>query len=84
MLGNFSFGDYFKKDAIGHAWELITSKGWFGIEKDKLYVTIFNGEGGTAFSFRDSDNTYGRTPEHRSIHSFADMLFVPRIATSTD
>jgi alanyl-tRNA synthetase len=46
MLGNFSFGDYFKKDAIAYAWEMITSKEWFGIEKDKLYVTIFNGEGG--------------------------------------
>jgi alanyl-tRNA synthetase len=46
MLGNFSFGDYFKKDAIAFAWELITSKEWFGIEKSKLDVTIFNGEGG--------------------------------------
>src|SRR5438128_8038692 len=46
MLGNFSFGDYFKKDAIAYAWELITSPDWFGIPKDKLYVTIFNGEGG--------------------------------------
>jgi alanyl-tRNA synthetase len=46
MLGNFSFGDYFKKDAIGYAWELITSPAWFGIAKDKLYVTVFNGEGG--------------------------------------
>ena len=46
MLGNFSFGDYFKKDAIAYAWELITSPQWFGIDKDKLYVTIFNGEGG--------------------------------------
>src|SRR6478672_3564943 len=42
MLGNFSFGDYFKKDAIACAWELITSPSWFGIEKEKLYVTIFN------------------------------------------
>src|SRR5579864_7968629 len=46
MLGNFSFGDYFKKDAIAYAWELITSPEWFGIAKNKLYVTIFNGEGG--------------------------------------
>jgi len=46
MLGNFSFGDYFKKDAIAYAWELITSKEWFGIDKKKLYVTVFNGEGG--------------------------------------
>ncbi len=46
MLGNFSFGDYFKKDAIAYAWELITSPEWFGIDKNKLYVTVFNGEGG--------------------------------------
>jgi len=43
MLGNFSFGDYFKKGAIAYAWELITSPQWFGIPKDKLYVTIFGG-----------------------------------------
>jgi alanyl-tRNA synthetase len=52
MLGNFSFGDYFKKDAIGFAWELITSKEWFAIPKDKLFVTIFKGEGGVP---RDSE-----------------------------
>src|SRR6266480_2813718 len=43
MLGNFSFGDYFKQDAIAYAWELITSPQWFGISKDKLYVTVFGG-----------------------------------------
>ena len=48
MLGNFSFGDYFKKDAIAYAWELITSPKWFGIPKEKLYVTIFKGEAGIA------------------------------------
>ncbi len=46
MLGNFSFGDYFKKDAIAYAWELITSPEWFNIPKDKLYATIFKGESG--------------------------------------
>src|SRR3984885_3892194 len=46
MLGNFSFGDYFKKDAIAYAWELITSREWFGIDKAKLYATIFKGEAG--------------------------------------
>jgi alanyl-tRNA synthetase len=46
MLGNFSFGDYFKKDAIAYAWELVTSPNWFGISKDKLYVTVFKGENG--------------------------------------
>ena len=48
MLGNFSFGDYFKKDAIAYAWELVTSAEWFEIAKDKLYVTIFKGEAGVA------------------------------------
>ena len=43
MLGNFSFGDYFKRDAIAYAWELVTNEEWFGIPKDKLYVTIFEG-----------------------------------------
>ena len=43
MLGNFSFGDYFKKEAIAFAWELVTSPEWFGIDKEKLYVTIFGG-----------------------------------------
>jgi alanyl-tRNA synthetase len=43
MLGNFSFGDYFKKEAIAFAWELITSPQWFGIPEDKLYVTVFGG-----------------------------------------
>jgi alanyl-tRNA synthetase len=43
MMGNFSFGDYFKKDAIAFAWELVTSPAWYGIAKDKLYVTVFGG-----------------------------------------
>ncbi len=45
MLGNFSFGDYFKRDAVAYAWELITSPQWYGIPKEKLYATIFKGEG---------------------------------------
>ena len=44
MLGNFSFGDYFKRDAIAFAWELVTSPEWLGIPKDRLYVTIFEGD----------------------------------------
>src|SRR5258707_3588042 len=46
MLGNFSFGDYFKKEAIAFAWELITSKNLYGIDKNRLYATIFQGEQG--------------------------------------
>jgi alanyl-tRNA synthetase len=44
MLGNFSFGDYFKRDAIAYAWELLTSPDWFGIDPSRLYVTIFEGD----------------------------------------
>jgi len=46
MLGNFSFGDYFKKDAVAYAWELVTSEQWYGLPKDRLYCTIFKGEQG--------------------------------------
>ena len=48
MLGNFSFGDYFKREAIAYAWELVTSPQWFGIPKEKLFATIFRGENGIA------------------------------------
>lgn len=41
MLGNFSFGDYFKRDAIHFAWELLTSEKWFNLPKDKLTVTVY-------------------------------------------
>ena len=50
MLGNFSFGDYFKKDAIDYAWELLTSKEWFGIDPAKLYCTVFEGDAGAGGS----------------------------------
>ena len=41
MLGNFSFGDYFKRDAIHYAWEFLTSEKWLNLPKDKLWVTVY-------------------------------------------
>jgi alanyl-tRNA synthetase len=41
MLGNFSFGDYFKRDAIRMAWEFVTSAGWLGIDPKRLMVTVY-------------------------------------------
>ena len=41
MLGNFSFGDYFKHDAINYAWELLTGENWFNLPKEKLWVTVY-------------------------------------------
>ena len=41
MLGNFSFGDYFKKSGIEYIWEFLTSNEWLAIDKDRLYVTIY-------------------------------------------
>lgn len=41
MLGNFSFGDYFKHDAIQFAWELLTGENWFNLPKEKLWVTVY-------------------------------------------
>ena len=48
MLGNFSFGDYFKEEAISYAWNLITKE--FGIDKNRLYVTVYHNDE-EAFNF---------------------------------
>ncbi|QCI20537.1 alanine--tRNA ligase [Buchnera aphidicola (Brachycaudus cardui)] len=48
MLGNFSFGNYFKKEAIEYSWELLTSKKWFNIPKNKLWISVYH----------DDDETY--------------------------
>lgn len=44
MLGNFSFGDYFKRDAIHYAWEFLTSEQWLNLPKEKLWVTVYESD----------------------------------------
>ncbi|BAO00153.1 AlaS protein [Candidatus Pantoea carbekii] len=44
MLGNFSFGDYFKKEAISYAWELLTSNQWFNLPKERLWITVYEND----------------------------------------
>src|SRR5882762_9181584 len=44
MLGNFSFGDYFKKDAIEYAWDFVTGKNWLGLHAHRLYVTVHHSD----------------------------------------
>jgi alanyl-tRNA synthetase len=65
MLGTFSFGDYFKDKAIAYAWELITSPQWFGIDKEKLYVTIFKGENGVPRDVEAYDLWLRHVPKDR-------------------
>ncbi len=70
MLGNFSFGDYFKKDAVAYAWELVTSPKWFGLDKNKLYVTIFKGENGVERDAEAYDLWIGQGVPKERIYEF--------------
>ncbi|QCI23928.1 alanine--tRNA ligase [Buchnera aphidicola (Macrosiphoniella sanborni)] len=53
MLGNFSFNDYFKKEAIEYAWELLTSQKWFNIPKNKLWVSVYHEDDETYQIWKD-------------------------------
>jgi alanyl-tRNA synthetase len=70
MLGNFSFGDYFKKEAIAYAWELITSPEWFAIPKDKLFVTIFKGDETVGRDTEAYDHWLAQGVERERIYEF--------------
>ncbi len=56
MLGNWSFGDYFKKDAINWAWELLTDV--YKIDKNRLYVTVFEGDKSENLAFDEEAKNY--------------------------
>lgn len=62
MLGNWSFGDYFKKDAISWAWELLTEV--YGLPKDRLYVTVFEGDKSEDLAFDQEAYDYWKTYIH--------------------
>ncbi|KAH8920241.1 hypothetical protein BT69DRAFT_1245614 [Atractiella rhizophila] len=64
MMGNWSFGDYFKKEAISWSWELLTST--YGLEKDRLYVTYFQG-----------DESQGLLPDDEAKEIWRDIVGVP-------
>ncbi len=64
MLGNFSFGDYFKEDAVAFAWELVTSPQWFAIPLEQLYFTVFGGASLAPGVLLDSDTEAAGYWEH--------------------
>lgn len=73
MMGNFSFGDYFKHEAILWAWEFLTAPEWLGLDKSKMYVTVYKDDE-EAFAYWTKD--IGLDPSH--IHRFdADENFWP-------
>ena len=68
MLGNWSFGDYFKEEAIEYAWELLT--GVYGIDKDRLYITVFGGDSNEGLGRDDEAADFWKkwVPEDRILY----------------
>ena len=60
MMGNWSFGDYYKKDAIAYAWELLTEV--WGLPKDRIYITVFEDEKGTIPTDEEAVEHWSKQP----------------------
>ncbi len=78
MLGNFSFGDYFKKEAIQWAWEFLTDKRWLGLDPDRLWVTVYEDDDEAYAIWRDVVGV----PEERIQRFGEDENFWPANAIS--
>ncbi len=78
MLGNFSFGDYFKREAIHWAWEFLTDKKWLGLDKARLSVTVYLDDDEAAAIWRDEIGL----PEDRISRCDEDENFWPASAVS--
>ena len=78
MLGNFSFGDYFKKEAIAWAWEFVTDSRWLGLEPERLYVTVYKDDDEAYAIWRDEVGV----PEERISRWDEDENFWPANAIS--
>ena len=77
MLGNFSFGDYFKKEAIAYSWEFLTSKEWLGLDPNRLSFTIFS-EDDLAFDcWAEQISKAGINPEDRVFRLGEDTNYWP-------
>ncbi len=78
MMGNFSFGDYFKREASRWAWEFATSKEWLGLDPERLYVTVYTDDDEAYLLWRDEVGV----PDHRISRWGEDENFWPANAVT--
>ena len=82
MLGNFSFGDYFKKDAIAYSWEFMTSPEWLGLDPKRLTFTVFEEDEEAFGHWSEHVRSAGLEPEHRIFRLGEETNYWPASAFS--